>query len=84
MTSRGLAPGAILMGVAAILWWLALPPRGWWVLFPLGVAAFMLALAARPLRERLWLGTLGGVIHYSIALRWLTDFTVPGYLAVVA
>ncbi|WP_338752205.1 apolipoprotein N-acyltransferase [Janibacter alittae] len=83
-TSRGLAPATALMVTAAIFWWLALPPRGWWVLLPLGVAAFMLALAGRPLRERLWLGALGGVIHYGIALRWLTDFTVPGYLAAVA
>lgn len=83
-TSGGLVPGAALMVTAAVLWWLALPPRGWWVLFPLGVAAFMLALAGRPLRERLWLGALGGVVHYGIALRWLTDFTGAGYLAVVA
>lgn len=82
--SHGLAPGIALMVTAALLWWLALPPRGWWVLFPLGVAAFMLALAGRSLRERLWLAALGGLIHYGIALRWLTDFTAPGYLAVVA
>ena len=44
----------------------------------------MLALAGRPLRERLWLGALGGVVHYGIALRWLTDFTGAGYLVVVA
>ncbi|EKA60190.1 putative Apolipoprotein N-acyltransferase [Janibacter hoylei PVAS-1] len=60
-----------------------MPPRGWWELFPLGVTAFMLALAGRPLRERLWLGALAGVVHYGIALRWLTDFTGGGYLAVV-
>lgn len=83
-TSGGLVPGASLMVAAATLWWLALPPRGWWALFPLGVAAFMVALAGRPLRERLWLGALAGVIHYGIALRWLTDFTGVGYLVVVA
>ncbi|UUZ43852.1 hypothetical protein LP422_14055 [Janibacter limosus] len=44
----------------------------------------MLAPAGRPLRERLWLGALGGVVHYGIALRWLTDFTGAGYPAVVA
>lgn len=83
-TTRSAPPGVALMVIAAILWWLALPPRGWWVLFPLGVAAFMLALAGRPLRERLWLGALGGVVHYGITLRWLTDFTVPGYVGAVA
>ena len=82
-TSRGSVLDAALMVTAATLWWLALPPRGWWELFPLGVTAFMLALAGRPLRERLWLGALAGVVHYGIALRWLTDFTGGGYLAVV-
>ena len=90
--SRGIAgdnwrrlagPTALMMG-AAVVWWLALPPRGWWVLFPVGVTMFMLALAGQPLRNRLWLGGLGGVAHYALALRWLTDFNTAGYAAVVA
>lgn len=89
--SRGIAgdnwrrlagPTALMMG-AAVVWWLALPPRGWWVLFPVGVTMFMLALAGQPLRNRLWLGGLGGVAHYALALRWLTDFNTAGYAAVV-
>lgn len=71
------------MIAAALLWWLALPPRGWWMLFPVGVTVFMLALADQPLRHRLWLGGLGGVVHYAIALSWLSDFNVAGYAAVV-
>lgn len=72
-----------LMLAAACAWWLALPPRGWWFLFPAGVALFILALADQPLRHRLWLGGLGGLVHYLLALRWLTDFHVAGYIAVV-
>ncbi len=79
-----LAVSAALMGTAALVWWLALPPRGWWVLFPVGVAVFMLALVGQPLRHRFWLGGLGGVVHYAIALDWLADFNVAGYIAVVA
>ncbi|PZF80317.1 apolipoprotein N-acyltransferase [Jiangella anatolica] len=70
------------MLVVALLWWLALPPRDWWVLFPLGVAGFVLALAGHRLRDRLWLGALGGAVHYVVALRWLIDFNSAGYVAV--
>lgn len=70
------------MALVAVLWWLALPPRDWWVLFPLGVAGFVLALAGHGWRDRLWLGAVCGVVHYVVALRWLTDFSPPGYVAV--
>ncbi|SDU73583.1 apolipoprotein N-acyltransferase [Jiangella alkaliphila] len=76
------AVSAGLMVAVAVLWWLALPPRDWWPLFPLGVAGFALALAGHRLRDRLWLGALCGVVHYVVALRWMTDFSPPGYAAV--
>ena len=63
-----------------MVWWLALPPRGWWVLFPVGVTMFMLALAGQPLRNRLWLGGLGGVAHYALALPGSPTSTLPGML----
>ncbi|RIQ20397.1 apolipoprotein N-acyltransferase [Jiangella rhizosphaerae] len=70
------------MIAVALVWWQALPPRGWWPLFPLGVAGFVLALAGHRLRDRLWLGGLCGAVHYVVALRWMTDFSPPGYVAV--
>ncbi len=76
------AASAGLMVAVAVLWWLALPPRDWWPLFPLGVAGFALALAGHRLRDRLWLGALCGAVHYVVALRWMTDFSPPGYVAV--
>ncbi|SEE89226.1 apolipoprotein N-acyltransferase [Jiangella alba] len=76
------AVSAGLMVAVALLWWLALPPRDWWPLFPLGVAGFVLALAGRSLRDRLWLGALCGAVHYVVALRWLIDFNSAGYVAV--
>lgn len=75
---------AALMIAAALCWWLALPPRGWWVLFPLGVAAFMGALIRHRLRDRIWLGGLCGLAHYALALQWVTAFSMVGYLGVVA
>src|SRR5699024_6503289 len=74
---------AALMIVAALCWWLALPPRGWWVLFPLGVAAFMGALIGHRLRVRLVLGGLCGLIHYTLALQWVSAFSMAGQLVVV-
>lgn len=74
---------AALMIVAALCWWLALPPRGWWVLFPLGVAAFMGATVGHRLRDRIWLGGLCGLAHYSLALQWLSEFSIVGHLGAV-
>src|SRR5699024_10964674 len=71
---------AALRIVAALCWWLALPPRGWWVLFSVGVAAFMGAVVGHRLRDRLWLGGLGGLAHYALALQWLSAFSTAGYL----
>lgn len=71
------------MIAAALCWWLALPPRGWWVLFPLGVAAFMGALIRHRLRDRIWLGGLCGLTHYALALQWVSAFSMAGYLGVV-
>lgn len=75
--------GGALMTTAALCWWLALPPRGWWVLFPLGVAAFMGALIGHRLRVRLVLGGLCGLIHYTLALQWVSAFSMAGQLVVV-
>src|SRR5699024_10120854 len=72
-----------MMG-AAVVWWLALPPRGWWVLFPVGVTMFMLALAGQPVRNRFWLAGFGGVVHEALALLLFADFNCAVYAAVVA
>lgn len=69
---------------AGAAWALAAPPRGWWPLLPLGVAALTTALYGRQPRQRLLLGALAGVTFYAPTLTWLTDFSVPGYVAVTA
>jgi apolipoprotein N-acyltransferase len=67
---------------AGAAWALAAPPRGWWPLLPVGVAALTIALHGRRLSERLLLGALTGVIFYTPTLVWLSDFSLPGYAVV--
>lgn len=67
---------------ASAAWALAAPPRGWWPLLPLGVAALTIALHGRRLRARLLLGALTGVVVYGFTLVWLAGFTAVGYVAV--
>lgn len=69
-----------LAGTAGGAWTLAAPPRGWWPLLPLGVTALAVALAGRGTRQRLLLGAVAGAVLYGSTLRWLTDFSLPGYL----
>jgi apolipoprotein N-acyltransferase len=68
---------------AGLAWALAAPPRGWWPLLPLGVGALALALRGQGARGRLLCGALAGGVFYAPTLRWLTDFSVPGYVAVM-
>ncbi|WP_407343448.1 apolipoprotein N-acyltransferase [Pengzhenrongella phosphoraccumulans] len=71
---------ALTTGVA---WALAAPPRGWWPMLSFGVAFLTLALHGRGARERCLFGGLTGVVFYGLTLRWLMDFSVPGYVAMV-
>ena len=80
--SRWAAVG--LAAVAGGAWALAAPPRGWWLLLPLGAGAFAVALAGRQLRQRLVLGTVAGGVLYTTTLSWLADFSLPGYLVMAA
>lgn len=75
--------GALLLAiVAGVSWALAAPPRGWWPLLPLGVAAWTIALHGRGLRARLLLGALSGAAYYGPSLWWLSGFAVPGYIGI--
>ncbi|MHA6632034.1 apolipoprotein N-acyltransferase [Pseudonocardia sichuanensis] len=76
-------PIAVALAAASGAGWaLAAPPRGWWLLLPLGVAALTIAMCGRGLRARLLLGGLTGVVLHSFTLVWLADFAPPGYVAV--
>lgn len=71
---------ALVLAVAAgAAWALAAPPRGWWPLFPVGVALLTVALCGRDVRTRVLLGGLTGLVLYGTTLLWLRDFTPVGY-----
>jgi apolipoprotein N-acyltransferase len=73
-----------LAAVAGGAWALAAPPRGWWFLLPVGVAALAVALYGRPLTDRLLLGVVAGLVYYGATLPWLLEFHPAGYVAVAA
>lgn len=76
----GAGAGAVLAGVA---WALASPPVGWWPMLSVGVGALVLAVRHTGLRERAALSAVTGIVFYGSTLRWLADFSPPGYAAVV-
>lgn len=61
----------------------AAPPRGWWLLVPLGVALWVLALRGHAWRRRAGIGSVTGLVWFGSSLYWLSDFTVAGYVAIV-
>lgn len=71
-----------LAAAAGLAWAAAAPPRGWWPLLPLGIAALATAVRDRSLRDRLFLGAVTGVALYLPSLWWMTGFTVVGYVAI--
>lgn len=81
--TRNRVAGFVLAAGSGGTWAVAAPPRGWWVLFPVGVAALAIALRGRRVRARALLGAVCGVAFYTPNLVWMTDFNVPGFVAVV-
>lgn len=72
--------GVVLALLAGVAWAGAAPPRGWWPLLPLGVAALTIALRGRRVRDRLLFGALTGATLYGSTLWWVTGFSAPGYV----
>lgn len=72
---------AMLAVAAGLAWAMAAPPRGWWVLFPLSIAALAVGLRGTGWRTRAWLGALTGLVYYGLTLTWVTDFNSAGYVA---
>jgi len=73
-----LAPvGRFLLGAVISL---SLPPYGMWVLAPIGLGIFLRTSRSLSRRRRLfdawslWMG------YYAVALTWMIDLTVPGWV----
>lgn len=81
--------GAVLVrrvpiaGVAGAAWVLALPPIGWWVLAPVGLALLLLALEGIGPGSRAAVGATTGVIVFGVTLRWAVVLTGPGFVLLV-
>lgn len=57
-----------------------LPPRGWWPLALLGVAALAAAADGAPWRVRAAVGAAFGLALYGPSLTWMVSFTALGYV----
>ena len=70
----------LVVALAGAVTMLSLPPWGWWPLAPIGLAVFAHLFRGRTLRQRLglaWAFWMGG---YVLAMFWMIDLTVPGWL----
>jgi apolipoprotein N-acyltransferase len=62
---------------------LSLPPFGWWPLGIVGLVGLAACLHRRPWSQRAAIGAAAGFGQFTIGLWWVTDFSVPGFGAVV-
>ena len=68
---------ALVLGAVTML---ALPPWGFWPLAPLGLAAFSWLHATDPDRRSFWLAFTYWMGAYLLALVWMIDLTIPGWI----
>jgi apolipoprotein N-acyltransferase len=78
--SRRTAVLLALVGGALVT--LTVPPFGWWPLAIPGIAAFSVALRGARLRRRVLIALLFGCALYIPSLWWMTQFSLPGGIAV--
>jgi apolipoprotein N-acyltransferase len=60
---------------------LSLPPWGWWPLALAGAALLLGAWHEAPFSRRLLLAAAAALVFHVIGLWWMTEFSVPGYVA---
>jgi len=62
---------------------LSVPPFGFWPLAWLGFAGLALVLPGRSARDRFAVGLGAGLGQYGIGLAWVSEFSIPGCVALV-
>lgn len=62
---------------------LSLPPFGFWPLAFAGTAVLYVLVVGRRARSRFSLGWIGGVGMFALGMNWATNFSDPGYVALV-
>jgi apolipoprotein N-acyltransferase len=63
---------------------LSVPPFGWWVLGPVGLAGLCHRLGGRGWRPRVACGVAFGAGLYGVGLAWVKEFSVPGMVVWMA
>ncbi|WP_238981151.1 apolipoprotein N-acyltransferase [Williamsia herbipolensis] len=77
---RTLAPFAARAGAAVAAGYslyLSFPPREWWFLAPLAIAALLITLRGRSIRAAVVLGYLGGLGFFVPLLPWVGEYVGP-------
>ena len=83
---RSLFRGLLVLGLGAlcgILVALSVPPFGFWPLAWLGFAGLAHLLPGRSAAQRTLLGLGAGLGQYVIGLAWVSEFSLPGCLALM-
>ncbi len=71
-----------LLAVWAVLSWLVFPPVNWWLVAYVAPAPLVLVAArGQSVRVVALLTYLAGLVWWAVAVRWLTDVTLGGYIA---
>jgi apolipoprotein N-acyltransferase len=69
--------------VCGFLLALSVPPFGFWPLAWLGFAALAVCLPSRSLPEKALLGLGAGLGQYVLGLAWVSEFSIPGCIALM-
>lgn len=77
MNSRVRYAAVVSLGLLTIL---SLPPWGFWIAAPLGLAGFVVLYEAESRRQRFWLAFAFWIGAYSLGLLWMIDLTLPGWI----
>ena len=78
--SLGWLGGGTLCGILVAL---SIPPFGFWPLAWLGFAALAFMVPGRSLSERALLGLGAGLGQFAIGLAWVSEFSIPGCVALI-
>src|SRR2546426_20787 len=68
----------LLALVAGVVTALSVPPFGWWILGPVGLAGLCLLVRDRSPLDRILVGIAFGAGLYGVGLAWVKEFSVPG------
>src|SRR5438132_9529414 len=69
---------------AGVVTALSVPPFGWWVLGPVGLAGLCVLLRDRGAVDRILIGTSFGAGLYGVGLAWVKEFSAPGMVVWMA